>query len=239
MSKVTIRKKFKNRQASSRGGSRQVLSSLARNTLSLSHSDVQTDTRDYSMKPLTTKLPNVCPRNISNQVYWVQYKVSATLTTPATTALETNFAFHLNDNSTVSNLLGQFDQVGLFAVICNFEVVNSITQGTANLGRLLTAIDYDDVTTNSFDLVETRSSANIVALFPKVSHQRVIKPCLASALFRSNVTTGYSPAREWLDTTYLDAPWYGLRTWIAPTNVGGNVLVNYEFTYIVCCRNTL
>ncbi len=212
---------------------------MAKSSMSLSSYETSIDPRDYTMKPLTSHLPLVCPKNISNQIYWIQFKVSGTLSTASTSALETNFAFHLNDNSTVSSIIGEFDQCGLYAVICNFEVYNTSTQGTGNLGRLLTAVDYDDVSTNSYDLVETRSSAKITALFPQTSHQRVLQPCLASSLFRSNTLTGYSPQREWLDTAAIDSPWYGLRSWLVPSNVGGTISLNYEFTYVVCLRNAL
>lgn len=165
------------------------------------------------------------------------------------TPVATAYSFALSQLPNVSDFTSLFDQYKLTGVKVTLtpalsEGIASPLAGTASplgFSRVHSVIDYDDNTapTSEDQLLEYGSHKSTA---PFQTHSRYIKPKLLQEIYRSSLTTAYSPrANTYLDLTYTDVPHLGMKVWIsAPnTNAGTAQSITYKVyqTMYFTCKN--
>lgn len=89
--------------------------------------------------------------------------------------------------------------------------------GIVNAPMMYNVIDKDDDTALG-TLSEALQYGNCIVhnFGQNPTFQRSFVPCIASATYRSAVTTAYSrKSRQWLDFSTTDVPHYGIKYWVA------------------------
>jgi len=164
---------------------------------------------------LTVKSPNLLnvptkmPRQIANTLFWDTIKVDSTITGSATTIVETNYSFSLNQHPQVAQLTALFDQYCIFLATVKFE--SALPPGsTASPSKLFTALDFDNSTAlGSIAAIEDYSSCEEIILQPWAVHMRSVKPCVKTS---AGGTTLALPIRSWVDCAVPAAAHFGIRS---------------------------
>lgn len=163
------------------------------------------------------------------------------------TPVATAYSFALSQLPNVSDFTSLFDQYKLTGVKVTLtpalsEGIASPLAGTASplgFSRVHSVIDYDDNTapTSEDQLLEYGSHKSTA---PFQTHSRYIKPKLLQEVYRSSLTTAYSPrANTYLDLTYTDVPHLGMKVWISAPNTNANTAQSitykvYQTMYFTC-----
>lgn len=201
---------------------------------------VITPQADFDRRVQSWMLSQTPPRNLRNQIIWVQGKLQTTLTISNTVPTENNFAFRFNDLTDLVGLAAFFDQYCIYSCTVNitpdFEGAGSTLY---TFGSVATAIDYDNINASSFAGVEAFNSCVVCELTPGQSLQRYVKPCVAPALYTTaSAFSGYGVQRLWIDSAVTTVPHYGLRTYFISNTVSG-LSCSYDFNYVVGLRNNM
>jgi hypothetical protein len=183
-----------------------------------------------------------CPRNFLDQIHWVQSTIRDTVTSFGSSVIgENNQQFVANHNiNDYSSYLSVFDQYCIYAAhvaVCQPNVV--ISSGSSSYGRIITAIDYDNVTAlGSETQLLQYNSASVTEIRPGFSHERVVKPCADTTMYVSG-SAGYAPARVWIDSASSNVPHYGIRVMTAGNTSSSNFTLDVIVTVLVGFRNNI
>jgi hypothetical protein len=194
-------------------------------------------TQDLTHKPPTKLVPTSIPRNILNQIVWLQSQMVFAFDT--STTIETGFSriFQLSQLPIASEVSTLFDQYMIYAVTINMTC-NDIVNGEALV--LYTAVDFDGqnflTPPTSSTAIMQYSTSNVAMLTSGKSVTRFLKPCVASALYNNTgVTNGYGADRIWCDSASPDVPWYGL---VAVAGISNQVIhCQASVSYVLAARN--
>jgi len=212
--KSGIKKKSKGRQA---------LERLADDSLITARSTTIRFASDIKARPTSWALTQNPPPNIINRIFWTQQTYSMAVNIGAsTTFAENNFNFALSNCPQAAALVGLFDQYCIHSAVFSFAPRLSQV-GFAELGRFVTAIDYDNTNNlGSAALIQEYASAETTELVTGQSIQRTLQPCVAPALYNVSTTTpiGYGTGRFWVDSANSSTPHYGVRTGFYYSNLG-------------------
>jgi len=208
-----------------------------------SHSGVQVLSRvrneqDYINSSFSTLINKNMkpPKDITHKVHWFQFQVmraqGQSISTTAPTEL--NYSFAITDEGDIGpNIQGLFDQYCIYAVVVNV-CVSQVSSTSNSLGRVTTAIDYDNAATlGSETLIQSFSTAQTVEVVSGLGIQRFIKPCVDPLVYPTNNGVG----RLWVDSNSTPSH-FSIRSFWAG-NTSSNMLVDFICTYIVCGRNNI
>jgi hypothetical protein len=215
--------------------------SIAQSATVVGRAMVEVPHQDFGRRPPSWLLNQSPPRNIRNQLYWIQGKTQSQLTVSNSAPTEHNLSFAFSDLSTLSSLAGYFDQYCIYSVTVNvtpdFEGAGSTLY---TFGSCATAIDFDNVTNvGSLANVLSFSSCVVQEMTSGQSLQRYIKPCVAPALYTSAASfSGYGVSRMWVDSSTTGVPHYGFRSFFVSNTVSG-LSVTYDVNYIIGLRNNI
>jgi len=205
--------------------------------------DTITVSADYSRRPPTNVFNQHPPKNISNRITWIEYDTDIrSQAVSGTSDVEFNYTFQLNDNTNLSGLLSYFDQYAIYCVFISYAIPfssgSSVIFGST-LGRLTTAIDYDNITNlGSEPAVQAYSSSQTWEMQPGKSVQRYIKPAFSTALYSGSAFNAYGLGRMFVDAATAGTPWYGIRSYVTHTSTAG-FTIDVNMRYIVAFRNNI
>lgn len=198
---------------------------------------------DFTQRPIRMNITQSPPRNLLNQIHWIQQSV--TLRNNAQVSIsnvEDNWSFKLGDLNQYATIAALFDQYCIYSVVFNVSVQPAqLAATTDGLGRITTAIDYDNVgNLGSEAALQQYSSAQTVEVSQNgISVQRYVKPCVTPEIYVV-AGTGYGVGRVWLDTATgsLSVPHYGVRVYFYAFTTN-NWQYDIIATYTIGCRNSL
>jgi len=195
---------------------------------------------DYQRRQRNWLLTETPPKSISNQIVWIRgtAALAASLGISNSAPFESNYSFNFANLTDLSGLTGYFDQYCIYSVVvtisCNYIASNTNSRG---FGTLTTAIDYDNVNNvGSLAQVQAFESAMTTELTTGTSHQRLIKPTVAPALYSGGSFTNFGISRMWVDGSNNTTPHYGLRTFFVNNGVAG-LVVDINAVLTVGLRN--
>lgn len=160
------------------------------------------------------------------------------------------YAMSLGQLPNVADFTSLFDQYKITGAKITLtpaltEGINSPLFGqnvALGFSRVHSAIDYDDngAPASEDSLLEYGSHKSTA---PFQTHSRYIKPKVLHEVYRSALTTAYSPrASTYLDMSTTDVPHYGLKVWIsapnAPAGVAAQISYKVYQTLYFTCKNT-
>jgi len=172
------------------------------------------------------------PKQIGNQIYWIEEIVTSTTGTSTTTFVENNSFFNMGQLTDASMVAGVFDQYCIYSVTCAISIDGSSPTGV--LATVLTAIDYDNIASIGPSGIIGYSNCSETCISGSASLIRYIKPCLAVAVY-SGAFTSFATQRCWVNSNSLNVQHYGLRCIIMQANAAYNLRFSYK--YVVGLRN--
>jgi len=202
---------------------------------------VEAPTQDFGRQPPSWQLVQHPPKQIRNQLMWIQGKRQQQLTISNSVPTENNISFQFQDLVDLYGLTTYFDQYCIYSVTVNitpdFEGAGSTLY---TFGTVATAIDYDNTTAlGNFAQLEAFSSCVVFEMGPGQSIQRYLKPCVAPALFTSAAAfAGYGVQRMWIDSSTPNLPHYGFRSIFISNTVSG-LSASIDMNYVVGLRNNI
>lgn len=184
---------------------------------------------DYQSQPITTTISQSPPRNLRNQIYWRTEGRMQSFTTSTSVPNAPTYNFVLSDIFDVASLAAIFDQFCIYAV--KISITPNFASGASlSLGSLYSVLDFNDTTalTSSSDALSYGSCKQSV-LMPGKTHERFIKPMIASTAYRTSALSSYTGSRTWVDIAYPSTPHFGLKLWIDSVVNSSTVLVYFEY----------
>lgn len=160
------------------------------------------------------------------------------------------YAMSLGQLPNVADFTSLFDQYKITGAKITLtpalsEGINSPLFGqnvALGFSRVHSAIDYDDNSAPASEdsLLEYGSHKSTS---PFQTHSRYIKPKVLHEVYRSALTTAYSPrSSTYLDMSTTDVPHYGLKVWISAPNTAAGVAAQISYkvyqTLYFTCKNT-
>jgi hypothetical protein len=215
---------------------------IAQSAQVVGRGEVIVPSQDFARRMPSWLLVQSPPRELRNQIYWIQGKRQQTLTISNSVPTENNVSFQFQDLTDLYQLTTYFDQYCLYSITVNitpdFEGAGSTLY---TFGSVATAIDYDN--TNSlgggFAALESFNSCVVCELTPSQSLQRYLKPCIAPALYTSGAAfSGYGVQRLWVDSSTPNVPHYGFRSIFIANTVSG-LSCTMDYNYVVGLRNNI
>jgi len=236
------RRKQTNKKSSGQNSSQSVDRAIAQSAQVAGKAFVEAPSQDFSRKMPSWLLIQHPPKQIRNQLIWIQGKRQVQLTISNSVPTEQNFSFQFQDLTDLVGLATYFDQYCIYSITANitpdFEGAGSTLY---TFGTCATAIDYDNTTTLSggFAAIEAYATCVIFEMSSGQSLTRYIKPCVAPALYTSAAAfSGYGVQRLWVDSATPNVPHYGFRSLYISNTVSG-LSVTYDFNYVVGLRNNM
>jgi hypothetical protein len=195
--------------------------------------------QDLSSRPQNFNVVQRPPKNLNNQIHWVQLSVNTQLSCSSTGIVETNFAFSGGTFPEFSDYTACFDQYCLYSICCTFaNIANTQNQQSVRIG---TALDYDSVSNlGSLSLLQgyTTYEEAILGVGGSSSLVRYLKPALAPQLTSvAGIPVAGGVARMWCDSAYPSIQQYGLRTMTLPWVATANGVVEVNFTATIGFRS--
>lgn len=192
----------------------------------------------------------------SNVHYYKRYGVPSTVTLTGTTESDNSDVFKLDNVQAAAELTALYDQYKISCVVMKFQLLNNpetiyppgqnpgtTTNNPTFYPKIWYTRDYDDNNTLTLAQMREVGKAKCKVLRPNSMISVKIKPACASQIYRTAVTTGYSPVwPKKLDCTNSDIPHYGLK-WVIDTNNvtpwnNGQFIVRVEYLYYLKMFNT-
>jgi hypothetical protein len=211
----------KSRKGGARGVDRVIVDSIK-----ATGSNTTTVATDLVSKRQNMNLVQTPPRMIGNGIYWIKEIVTSTFSTSASTFVENNFSFALNQLNDASLMAGVFDQYCIYSVAIGFSVDGNSPVGVST--TILTALDYDNVSNIGPSGIESYSNCSSTLLGPSSSLVRYVKPCVALAAY-TGTFTGFATQRSWINASSSSVVHYGIRSVALQTAAVFNVRVSQEF----------
>jgi len=233
-------KKSKKGNPQGRNGSgSSALSQLVATHPAAARGDVIRTAMDEMEGPMDFRLVQNPPRNFLRAIHWIQSTVLSSVTTSNIGAVvEANQAFSLQGNvSDYANYAAVFDQYCIHSAVVRI-IVNGTLSGSITPGRLHTALDFDNVSNlGSETTIQQYSTCISCEINTAKAVERVVKPCMAPAVWAGGAFSGYAVARSWLNASSTNVPHYGIRVLTAG---GGNTTkCDIYVTVIVGFRNNI
>lgn len=197
------------------------------------------DTRRSAPSWVLTQKP---PKNFNSKIVWLKETYVKFLTLSAGGGVvELNIATALTDLPNVASIISLYDQYCIYSIFAR-AIVDSTTQAstTVNLGRIISALDYDSTTALSTEAnILKYGTAQASDLVPGKSYERYCKPVVATVLGSSNSTanTGTSQNRSWLNSNFSSVPHFGIRFLTLGNTTAATASIAIYVTAIVGMRN--
>jgi hypothetical protein len=192
---------------------------------------------DIDRRIISFNLTQNPPAQVRNLIHWFEVSfLNTTLAISNSVYTEYNLSFALNLLNNYTHFVNLFDQYCIHSVLIEIAVTATANLGT-NLGRLTTAIDYDNLTNLGVEnnLMEF-STSNTVEVTTGLTVERYVKPTAKTYLTASSASYPAEPQRVWIDSSIASATHYGLRTfWY--NNSNSSLSADYMCTYIMGMRN--
>lgn len=233
--------KNKNRRTSQRKGKKQnYLRSLASSLHAGVPADRITNNADFNSRPKSWVLTQTPPKSLRNLIYWFQKTVTFVNGQSISTSVpgEYNYAFTIATvTPEYTYLLNVFDQYAIHSVIIHLVITNQASS-TGIMGRVTTALDYDNVANlGSESSVQEYSTAQTVEVRSGLNIERALMPCVDPQVYQVS-GTGYGAARMWLDSASTNIPHYGYRSYWS-NNLDTNLSFDLIVTSIIGFRNSI
>jgi len=174
------------------------------------------------------------------KVHTFQFKVDKGTVTADLTGDQGAFLFALSDSTSPTDYTSLFDQYRIIQVQVEFlPVVSPFGASTTatDLPVLITKIDYDDATSQSYaSLLESEQSQVVTNM---TYHCRTLTPQFAlSAYGGAFGSFASSSFGQWVDSASPGVQYYGLKWATSPVSVvsGTYVLYRAVATYTLQCR---
>lgn len=183
---------------------------------------------------------------------------AAPLTVNVTAAAEGDFAekFQLDKVTNYTELTTLYDQYKINSVTVKFHLINNPDRltlpgtdpaanylGPPNYPKLWYVRDYDDETAVSLATMREMGKARFKILRPNSCVSVTIRPAVLTQLYRTELTTGYSPSwPKRLDCSQANIPHYGIKYIIDNDGVAlytaSQQQVRIEYVYNLTMYNT-
>jgi len=196
-----------------------------------------TNPADYGRKPPNLMITQSPPRNLRNQIYWLQKSITLLNATSisSSTITENNFSMKLSDIPEYSYIIQLFHLFCLHSAIIHISIDTTNFSSGASLGRVTTAIDYDNVANLGGEpAIQEYSTAQTVDVSPSLTIERMVMPCVDPYLFGAY----YSSQRMWVDSASYAVQHYGFRS-VWAQNSFSALTADYIVTYILGFRNSI
>jgi hypothetical protein len=200
---------------------------------------------DLIRRPINNRIVERPPKSVQSQVHWFEASFDYQVAISSSADTESNYALSVSVNTNFSAaLINLFDQYCIYAISASIIPSTSAITSTGssatvqlfNLGRVTTAIDFDSSSNlGSESAVQAFGTSNTSQATIGQAIQRFYKPCVDSSLYVSSVSSGYAPARLWIDSSSSSTPHYGLRTYFSGSNVAWQA--DIVFTLLIGGRN--
>jgi hypothetical protein len=177
------------------------------------------------------------PKQIGNQIYWFKESVTGSFQTSTSTYSENNFQFQLSSLQGVSSITAMFDQYAFYAISTSFMIDSIQSSGGNAIVTMLTALDYDNISNIGPSGIVQYSSYAESCLSPSVSLIRLVRPCVAPALYSGSAFSNFGTARLWCNSSSNNTVHYGLRAIALQT--AATVTVRWNQQWVIGCRNTI
>lgn len=103
-------------------------------------------------------------------------------------------------------------------------------------GNMWSVLDYDDATVPTA-LSPLLQYQNVKRTRMQKMHKRYIRPCVATEIFNTGITTTYSPKRNvWIDCASDTTEHYGMKLWFDGLN-SDTVIWDLQLTYYLAFKN--
>lgn len=202
--------------------------------------DVVVDSEDLSAGPMDFRLVQNPPRNFLRQIHWVQSQTRSSVTFNATgLVVEANQSFSLSSNVTdFTSFVAVFDQYCIHSAVVRIVPNFGALSTTVSTARIHTALDFDNVNNvTTENAIQQFSTCITVEATPGKAVERVVKPCMAPAVWAGGAFSGYAVARMWLNSSTATVPHYGVR--ILTAGASASLLCDIFVTVIVGFRNNI
>lgn len=164
------------------------------------------------------------------QVHTFQVKVDKGNITANLTGTNGAFFFSLNDTPAPTDYTSLFDQYRIQQV--QIEFMPSVqpfgpSTTTTDLPVLLTTIDYDDATAQSFATLQQSETAQVVS--DQTYHQRTLTPRFAISGYGGVFGSfALAPVGSWVDSNSPAVQYYGVKWATSPVSVVSGTYVLYR-----------
>lgn len=206
--------------------------------------------RTYGRKKRAFRRKRTIKRRMFRRKYNSTRAYSYKQTTNVTEFLSTNqtpvvagYQFRLVDLAQHQTFTDLYDQYCITKVVCHFWPVQTTPTDSVNVNRGLRAYflkDYDDATlpTSISAMMEYQ---NVKVRPAGIKTTLVLKPRVATQIYRSTTTTAYGPGKghQWIDCSYADVPHYGVKVAIEGIPQGSTMVQGFRpvFIYYIKFRN--
>lgn len=182
------------------------------------------NSRDLSVRPMTTSIPQDVPKQVANKIMWDLVKVVNSFTLPSTGLVENNIYCTLTTHPQYASWAALFDQWCIPQFSIRFESLLP-AGSTFAPAVLITALDFDNATNlgTTQALLDFSTAAETVMSCGKV-FTRSVRPCVKPQL---GATASSGVGRFWCDCGVPTTPWYGIRI------IGGSAGTAYIISYTV------
>lgn len=207
--------------------------------------DVLTCPADYLLKVPSMMINQRPPKNLRNMLFWIEDSFPFTISVPASGIVnENNIAFALSQFAQSAAIQALFDQYCIYSCVVRIVMPNYASSTFSSggfLGRLHTAIDYDNVNAISTETAILQfGSVQSVELVIGKSYERFLKPCSSVASSQSNGTPIVgAPTRNWINSSSNSVPHHGLRILTVNNTTGASFIIDGFVTAIIGGRNTI
>lgn len=212
-SKKTQSRKLTRQRQKARNRGPSVDAGLVEDSRSGPSAQVSFSRQDLLRAPRSWLLTQSPPKSFKNDIVWTQIQYGTTFTTNGSAAqTEVNQGFQLSSFANADGLKGYFDQYCIYAVTVSigFSAAASYL-GSGPNGNGYSAIDYDNVTnigSGAGAAIQAFGTCENFVINEGNSHQRFIKPAVATTVYSGS----YAVGRVWLNSTYDTVPHYGFRS---------------------------
>jgi len=200
---------------------------------------VDSSPQDLTHRPPINRLSVSIPKQILNQIVWLQTQATTDITTSSSVTTPLHQTFSLANTNIASQVSDLFDQFSIYAVSVSFVMKD--TDNAGQLCRLTSSVDFDGQSflspPTSLATLNAYATSLTTVMTEGTEHYRFLKPCCAGAVFQSSGSafTSYATERLWVDSALPSTVFYGLLA-IAEQNSGAPV-ISCVVTYSICCRN--
>lgn len=202
----------------------------------------------YGKKKTYAKKSNVVARNVNlkkdlhffkrGSMFPAEIVGNAAYTTGVLQQAQT---FSMNQIINYGEFTSLFDRYMISHVQVKIYMKSSPDAQTATTAwqpRIWWIKDYDDNGPASISDMREHAKAKSAVLRTDRPIVINIKPAILSAVYRTALTTGYSPKwNTWIDCANIDVPHYGLK-WVVDRFDNLNYTLQFETTYWVRCKDT-
>ncbi len=152
--------------------------------------------------------------------------------------------FQLNQLNSFTDFTNLFDQYQISKIEVTFEmdIADGGLNSTTRWPRVIIAPDYNNqgAPLNEQEVANIAQSKQYQFSTSERRFTVVIRPMVASALFRSGISSAYEMKPSgWLDSALTDVPHYGIKYWISNYNTTsfGSSNIRMWHRYYLACRN--